>query len=77
MPRDEVPFSTVLELLETYGYKLLRRRKDPDHPDRGFAIFTRPDSPLLGFPVEGKMVAREYYQKIVEAFEDPEDESGT
>jgi hypothetical protein len=70
MPADDVPFSAVIELLEQYGYRLLRRRTDPNDKNAG------PDSPLIGFPVRDKKVSNAYFQEIkrllAEAEEDPE-----
>ncbi len=72
---SDVPFSKVLEFLEKHGYRLLRRRKDPDEENAGFVIFGRENSPNIGFPVRNRKVAYEYFQTLVQGFEGDENES--
>ncbi len=76
MPADDVPFSTVIEFLEHQGYQLLRRRTDPNDKNAGFAIFGRPDSPLIGFPVQNKRVPNAYFEEIKRFFAEAENAEG-
>jgi hypothetical protein len=76
MPADDVPFTVVVELLEQYGYRLLRRRSDPSDKSVGFAIFGRPGSALIGLPVQNKKVAHAYFQEIERLLVEAEDGEG-
>jgi hypothetical protein len=76
MPADDVPFSAVIDLLEQYGYRFLRRRTDPNDKNVGFAIFGRPESPLIGFPVQNKRVPNAYFEKIKRLLAEAEDHEG-
>ena len=68
MEQRDVPFSSLLRVLERAGYTLVRivgpfRYFDPPPSARGSAR-------RIGFPVENKMVRYKYVQRILKAIDE-------